>query len=658
MKRSGMLLFIGLLITLFATPALAQDEEGKTPDQAQYTLGEVVVSDASSTLENSTTVTEITAEELKNAGALTLADAFKMVPGVTTRTAADGTCRIDIRGMRTRNVKLLLNGIPFQSVLDGQFDPDSIPVENIARIKIVRGASSVLYGNDGNAGVIDIITKKGTKGFKGTAGFLAGKGDLYKAQTTAAGGSDKLDYYLGASFLTRNNFPVSSDFDKNADQDSDQRKNSYRKHGNVLGNLTYQASDDTSFGMVFNMFDGEYGKPPSTLRKSGADPFAKNPKYEKVLEYSGADLQLAMSHQFNSTVDTRLMVYASREYNETSRYDYDNYVAQNRKNSFHSKATSTTVGLNNQWGYNTDYLGRLVVGLIGERQNWNESGFTLPANNTVAELDANETLSNYTAALQDDLTLFDDLELSLGLSLNGQARTGKRTDTYSYVVAANYHLFEGTTLKASQARKIRNPSIQNLYDSVAGNTDLVNEINWLYEVGISQALPLASTLDFTVFRNDSENYIEKDNNDVYQNNDKYRFQGFETTLSSRIMEGLTTQLGYTYLDSQNLSDTAVTDRLQYRPRHKITAQGTWVAPTDTTFYAGWRFFSDQWAIDDNGNTKRMPDYGLIDIKISQAFTDSLSAYVGADNLLDVDYAESYGFARPGRVVYTGLDVTF
>lgn len=655
MKCSRLLLFIGLLTTLFITPALAQDEGGKTNDQAEYTLGEVVVSDSSSTLDKSVTVTEITAQELKDAGALTLADAFKMVPGVTTRTAADGTCRIDIRGMRTRNIKLLLNGIPFQSVLDGQFDPDAIPVENIARIKITRGASSVLYGNDGNAGVIDIITKKGTKDFKGTAGVLAGQGDLYKAQSTIAGGDGKLDYFAGASYLTRNNFPVSSDFDKNALQDSDERKNSYRKHANILGNVTYQASDDTSFGAVLNMFEGEYGKPPSTL--TNADPFAKNPKYEKVLDYSGADMQLAMNHAFNKTVDTRLMVYASREYTETSRYDYSNYATQTRKNSYHSKATSTTVGLNNQWGYNTDSLGRFVLGLIGERQNWSENGFTRVNNTTSADLSSNETLSNYTAALQDDLTLFGKLGISLGFSLNGQARSDKRSDTYSYVLAANYQLFEGTTLKATQARKIRNPSIQNLYDSVAGNSDLTNEVDWLYEMGISQALPLASTLDFTVFRNDAENYIEKVG-DVYENHDKYRFQGFETTLSSRIMEGLTTQLGYTYLDSQNLSRDAATDRLQYRPRHKITAQATWVAPTKTKVYAGWRFFSDQYTLDDNGNSKRMPDYGLIDVKISQPFTDTLSAYVGADNLLDVDYAESYGFARPGRVVYTGLDFTF
>jgi outer membrane cobalamin receptor len=40
--------------------------------------------------------------------------------------------------MCTRQVKLLLNGMPFPSTCDGQFDPDTIPIENIARIKITR----------------------------------------------------------------------------------------------------------------------------------------------------------------------------------------------------------------------------------------------------------------------------------------------------------------------------------------------------------------------------------------------------------------------------------------------------------------------------------------------------------------------------------------
>ena len=657
MNLKKLLLVMGLVAAVYATPVFAEEGKDKTADKAEYTLGEIVVSDSADNIENSLAVTEVTAEDLKNQGALTLADAFKLVPGITTRTAADGTCRIDIRGMRTRNVKLLLNGIPFQSVLDGQFDPETIPVENIARIKITRGASSVLYGTDGNAGVIDIITKKGTRLTSGTLGFRAGQGDLYKVNGTASGSKGNVDYYAGVSYLTRNFYPVSSDFEKTVLQDSSARKNSDRQHANVLTNLTYQANDKTTLGVVLNAFTGEYGKPPSAIPTSASDPFAKTAKYERVEEYDGLDMQLAMDHEFNSTVDTRLMLYTSREYNETDRYADDGYESYAKKGSFKSKATSTTVGLNNQWGYNTDYLGRIVAAVMGERQNWSESGFVMTNAANSAPLDADETISNYTAAVQDDLTLFEKLNLSLGLGLNGQSRSNDSTGAYTYTVAANYQLFEGTNLKASHARKIRTPSVQNLYDSTAGNTDLNSEITWHYEVGFTQALPLASTLEFSVYRVDAENYIEKDNNDVYQNYDNYRFQGFETTVTSQLMDNLSTQLGYTYLDSQNLSGNAQTRRLQYRPRHKLTGAVTYVAPTDTTIFGSVRYLADQYAIE-GSQTKQMGDYAVVDIKVSQAITEFMSAYVGADNLFDADYSESYGFPRPGRVLYTGLDFTF
>ncbi|MDY6878752.1 MAG: TonB-dependent receptor plug domain-containing protein [Thermodesulfobacteriota bacterium] len=42
------------------------------------------------------------------------------------RTGAQGIPRINLRGLRSRHVTLLLNGIPFNSTYDGQFDPSII----------------------------------------------------------------------------------------------------------------------------------------------------------------------------------------------------------------------------------------------------------------------------------------------------------------------------------------------------------------------------------------------------------------------------------------------------------------------------------------------------------------------------------------------------
>ncbi len=102
--------------------------------------------------------------EIQERGARTLDEALTLVPGLFVRTGGEGSPRIDIRGFRTRHVQLLLDGIPINSTFDGQFDPSTIGVENIAAIKVTTGGGSVLYGEGGNGGVINIITKKGPAG--------------------------------------------------------------------------------------------------------------------------------------------------------------------------------------------------------------------------------------------------------------------------------------------------------------------------------------------------------------------------------------------------------------------------------------------------------------------------------------------------------------
>ena len=53
------------------------------------------------------------------------------------------------------------------------------------------------------------------------------------------------------------------------------------------------------------------------------------------------------------------------------------------------------------------------------------------------------------------------------------------------------------------------------------------------------------------------------------------------------------------------------------------------------------------------------EYTLLNAKISQdLLNDRLTLYLGADNLLDEDYEESYGFPQAGRMVYGGLKVAF
>ncbi len=112
--------------------------------------------------------TVITAEEIAAMGATDLDEVLENVPGVhVARTAIRYAPTYVIRGIYSGSgalnpqVLLLQNGIPTTTMYTG--DKGSawfgVPIENIARIEIIRGPGSALYGADAYAGVINIITK-------------------------------------------------------------------------------------------------------------------------------------------------------------------------------------------------------------------------------------------------------------------------------------------------------------------------------------------------------------------------------------------------------------------------------------------------------------------------------------------------------------------
>ena len=203
------------------SPAEAQQ------NQAAYRLSEIVVSDQSeSRVEAVGTVHRISAERLKDQGARTLDDALQLIPGVYIRLGGEGTPRVDIRGLRTRHVQLFLDGVPIRETYDDQFDPTTIPVEYIAEIKVTTGGGSVLYGQGGSGGAIDIITKKGSRGVHGTVSAEAGEGERYIGRASVSVADEKFDAFASFSDSNRSYFYLSDDYRQTAEQNDNHRDNS------------------------------------------------------------------------------------------------------------------------------------------------------------------------------------------------------------------------------------------------------------------------------------------------------------------------------------------------------------------------------------------------------------------------------------------------
>lgn len=117
--------------------------------------------------------TVITAQDITAMGATTLAQVLETVPGlhVSRWSIALGTI-MSFRGNHTAfnpQVLMLVNGIPITEAYAGNRGvPEQVTyTENIARIEVIRGSGSALYGADAFSGVINIITKNASE-IKGT----------------------------------------------------------------------------------------------------------------------------------------------------------------------------------------------------------------------------------------------------------------------------------------------------------------------------------------------------------------------------------------------------------------------------------------------------------------------------------------------------------
>lgn len=111
--------------------------------------------------------TVITAEDIASMGARTLSEVLEAVPGLhVSRNTLENNYAptYGMRGILTDSaphVLTMVNGVARTSVFLGNPDEQRVelPVENIARIEVIRGPGSAVYGADAFAGTINIITK-------------------------------------------------------------------------------------------------------------------------------------------------------------------------------------------------------------------------------------------------------------------------------------------------------------------------------------------------------------------------------------------------------------------------------------------------------------------------------------------------------------------
>ncbi len=111
-------------------------------------------------------VTVITKEEIQASGGRDLIDVLRLVPGIEFNSDVFNTISTSVRGNWASEGKLLfqMDGVPLTETLFGTtIQGNRIPLNQVERIEIIRGAGSAIYGGNAELGVINIITQNKQK---------------------------------------------------------------------------------------------------------------------------------------------------------------------------------------------------------------------------------------------------------------------------------------------------------------------------------------------------------------------------------------------------------------------------------------------------------------------------------------------------------------
>lgn len=153
-------------------------------------LGAVVVTAArrEQRLADAVVETElISRAELERTGATDVAAALVERSGIQLDGGVPAGSGVQIRGLDSRRVLVLIDGQPIIGRVNGNLDLSRLPLSSIERVEVVKGPQSILYGSEAMGGVVNLITR-GAPASGTTGGLTVLSGSHGRREASADGG--------------------------------------------------------------------------------------------------------------------------------------------------------------------------------------------------------------------------------------------------------------------------------------------------------------------------------------------------------------------------------------------------------------------------------------------------------------------------------------
>lgn len=610
----------------------------------------------------------ITAEDIAAMGATDLDEALETVAGMhVSHSSLSYTPLYVIRGIYSANnpqTLMLQNGIPTTTMLTGSKGNawGGLPLENIARIEVIRGPGSALYGADAYAGVINIITKTAadTPGTQfGVRGGSFNTKDVWVQHGGQWGGVDM------AAYLRVGN---TSGFKRTITADAQTRLDrifgtsaSLAPGSNNIGHDAIDASLDLAYAK-WRLRTGYKLRDKLQLGAgvaSALDPVGleKSERITTDISWISPDVSQSWSLgftasllQYNDTIVIPLMVYPAGVRFPTGIFPGGMIGAPEKwERDARLSAFATYSGFNRhqlRFGIGHDDLNLYKT---AEHKN-----FTLSATGLPIPLGAIMDFSNTTPFMLpqrrniDYLYVQDEWAFARDWTLTAGVRHDKYSDfgsTTNPRLALVWDASLDLTAKLLYGQAFRAPSFAEKYSInnpvQQGNPNLRPETNQTLEGAFSWQARRDTRVNLNFFRYGMKDIIRVVPNtapavgSTYNNTGSQHGNGMELETTWDYSNRLRLTGNYSY---QKSTDEATGQDAGYSPHHRLYLR------TDWRYASGWFTSVQVNRVMDRrrtaGDTRpQVPDYTTVDITVSNTAADRWRFSSSARNLFNADVRE-------------------
>jgi len=612
-------------------------------------------------------VTLITKEEIQESNAKTVTDVLRDKADVVVHDLFGNgkSVSVDIRGFgetAPSNVLVLVDGRRVNATDLSGVDWVQIPLDQVERIEIVRGAGSVLYGDNAVGGVINIITKRPEKTFSANAEAVGGSYGYNRESASVSGKWGPLSAILNASHNSTEGY----------------RENGFLRAEDVGGKLIYDLNDAISFDFSGSFHRDDQGLPgalPENIYRHHRTATLAPDDHAKTDDAYGLLGMKAKLWDFGR-------IEADLSYRHRAVDDF--FVSS----SFKDQRNISTWGITpkyilekNLWSFRN----KLIFGLDFYDSNSivdSQSIFfgTATLNRSKVE---KRSVGLY---VLDEFSILENLILTLGgrnewvtydlFQESPFLKDKVRDSEPAWNVGLNYLFGKKSSAFLSVNRSFRFPASDELIQFVfippnlvaQVNPDMKPQVGYHYEAGIRHAFTDKIEAKLTLFWIDMKDEIFFNPfTFTNENLSKTRRQGVEVGAKARPFQWLTVWGDYTYMKPTLRSEPFSGNDIPGVPRQKgsvgadVNLGRGFLFSTKLNVVGAQRFISDF-----RNQTEYLDAYCTLDMKLTFVWK-GLRAFVGVNNLFNQKYAEfgvvnaagdQFFYASPKLNFIGGVSYTF